>query len=192
MNFSGWHLSWCVEQAYLFLCFGHSKCSQPTQFSGKNYLLRFTTMIKCIYGLHHVHGHVSCYNSIRGILPMGWGLFLPHITATSSHSCVKSFEPEKATFPAGIYIHSLPVFTLQHKIDFNFTQCQSLKPPRVTGQWHPKSVPTCCRITIAMSYGISIAHFDFSALGRWVGLFRKRGAACSLQYREPNSPTLAV
>lgn len=76
---------------------------------------------------------------------------------------------------------SLPVFTVQHTTDFNFTQCQSSPPHQFSGQCHSKPLPTCCRVAIVMSCGISTAHFDFRALGRWVGLFRERRAACSLQ-----------
>lgn len=64
----------------------------------------------------HINGADVFSNSRRLFRLTGFNPFQPPITATSSHSCVKSFQPEKATLCSSI------VSTV--------TQCQSSAPQR--------------------------------------------------------------
>lgn len=81
--------------------------------------VKISSLIKCIYGLY-----CMCPASIVRVYiwSYGCGLFLPHITATKSHSCVKSFEPEKATFPVGAYPQSASF----HSVAWDWLQLQPL------------------------------------------------------------------
>lgn len=84
----------------------------------------FGLHISMVLWLNVFMGYTACVllQQYECIWSYGCGLFLPHITATKSHSCVKSFEPEKATFPVGAYPQSASF----HSVAWDWLQLQPL------------------------------------------------------------------